>query len=41
VVVDFNRTINLPFAFTDYGPARAGGGNRLALALTAGEKNPR
>lgn len=27
VVVDFNRTINLPFAFTDYGTLpRAGGG---------------
>ncbi|MDX6291645.1 MAG: uncharacterized protein QOH50_720 [Kribbellaceae bacterium] len=42
VVVDFNRTINLPFAFTDYGTCPAPvEGNRLALALTAGEKNPR
>jgi uncharacterized protein len=42
VAVDFNRTVNLPFAFTDYGTCPAPvKGNRLALAVTAGEKRPR
>jgi uncharacterized protein (DUF1684 family) len=42
VVVDFNRTINLPFAFTQYGTCPAPvAGNRLGLAVTAGEKAPR
>ena len=42
VAVDFNRTVNLPFAFTDYGTCPAPvEGNRLALAVTAGEKRPR
>jgi uncharacterized protein len=42
VVVDFNRTINLPYAFTEYGTCPAPvPGNRLGLAVTAGEKAPR
>jgi hypothetical protein len=42
VAVDFNRTVNLPFAFTDYGTCPAPvEGNRLALPVTAGEKRPR
>jgi uncharacterized protein (DUF1684 family) len=42
VVVDFNRTINLPFAFTDYGTCPAPvEGNSLPLTVTAGEKSPR
>jgi uncharacterized protein (DUF1684 family) len=42
VVVDFNRAINLPYAFTDYGTCPAPvSGNRLALPVTAGEKRPR
>ena len=39
VTVDFNRAINLPFAFTQYGTCPAPVvGNRLALPVTAGEK---
>ncbi|QNE19085.1 DUF1684 domain-containing protein [Kribbella qitaiheensis] len=42
VALDFNRTINLPYAFTDYGTCPAPiPGNRLALPVTAGEKVPR
>ena len=42
VAVDFNRAINLPFAFTDYGTCPAPVvGNRLGLDVTAGEKAPR
>lgn len=41
VVLDFNRTLNYPSAFTDFGacpaPMQA---NRLAFAVTAGEKKP-
>lgn len=42
VVVDFNRTINYPSAFTDFGtcPAPAPG-NRLAVPVEAGERDPR
>lgn len=42
VVVDFNRAINLPYAFTDYGTCPAPvAGNQLAVPVTAGEKRPR
>lgn len=42
VLVDFNRAINLPFAFTDYGTCPAPlTGNQLALPVAAGEKSPR
>ncbi|MGW7679623.1 DUF1684 domain-containing protein [Kribbella sp. NPDC054772] len=42
VLIDFNRTINLPFAFTAYGTCPAPvSGNRLALPVTAGEKKLR
>jgi uncharacterized protein (DUF1684 family) len=42
VVIDFNRTINLPFAFTAYGTCPAPvAGNRLGLPVTAGEKKVR
>ncbi|WP_112249089.1 DUF1684 domain-containing protein [Kribbella monticola] len=42
VALDFNRTVNLPYAFTDYGTCPAPvAGNRLALPVTAGEKVPR
>ncbi|MEV8374407.1 DUF1684 domain-containing protein [Kribbella sp. NPDC056861] len=42
VVIDFNRAINLPFAFTDYGTCPAPVvGNQLALPVVAGEKRPR
>ncbi len=42
VVVDFNRAINYPSAFTDYGtcPAPAAA-NTLPVAVEAGEKDPR
>jgi uncharacterized protein (DUF1684 family) len=41
VVVDFNRTVNLPFAFTDHGTCPAPpANNRLDLAVTAGERAP-
>lgn len=42
VVVDFNRSINYPSAFTDFGtcPAPAPG-NRLPLPIEAGERDPR
>ncbi|WP_020388161.1 DUF1684 domain-containing protein [Kribbella catacumbae] len=42
VVVDFNRAINLPFAFTAFGTCPAPVvGNQLALRVTAGEKRVR
>jgi uncharacterized protein (DUF1684 family) len=42
VRIDFNRTINLPFAFTAYGTCPAPvPGNRLAVPVTAGEKRVR
>jgi uncharacterized protein (DUF1684 family) len=42
VEVDFNRTINLPYAFTDYGTCPAPvEGNRLPVPVTAGERQPR
>jgi uncharacterized protein (DUF1684 family) len=42
VLIDFNRTINLPFAFTAFGtcPAPATG-NRLGVPVSAGEKKVR
>lgn len=42
VVVDFNRAINYPSAFTDFGtcPAPAAG-NTLPVAISAGERDPR
>ncbi|MEU4288792.1 DUF1684 domain-containing protein [Kribbella sp. NPDC026596] len=42
VAIDFNRTVNLPFAFTAYGTCPAPvAGNRLGLPVTAGEKKVR
>ncbi|GAA1561758.1 hypothetical protein GCM10009804_18140 [Kribbella hippodromi] len=42
VAIDFNRTINLPFAFTAYGTCPAPvPGNRIDLPVTAGEKRVR
>jgi uncharacterized protein (DUF1684 family) len=42
VTIDFNRAVNFPFAFTDFGtcpaPIQA---NRLPIAVIAGEKSPR
>jgi uncharacterized protein len=39
VLIDFNRAINLPFAFTAYGTCPAPiAGNRLGVPVTAGEK---
>ncbi|MBM9465841.1 DUF1684 domain-containing protein [Nakamurella leprariae] len=41
IVVDFNRAVNMPFAFTAYGTCPAPvPGNRLPIAVTAGEQNP-
>jgi len=41
LVVDFNRTVNLPFAFTEYGTCPAPvPENTLPLAVTAGELAP-
>ncbi|GAA1337617.1 DUF1684 domain-containing protein [Arthrobacter roseus] len=41
VVLDFNRTLNYPFAFTDFGACPAPmNANRLALSVPAGEKKP-
>ena len=41
VVVDFNRAVNLPFAFTAYGTCPGPvTGNRIAVPVTAGEKRP-
>ena len=42
VHVDFNRSSNLPCSFTDYATCPvAPPENRLPIAVTAGEKNPR
>jgi uncharacterized protein len=42
VTLDFNRAANLPCAFTDYATCPvAPTENRLAVAVEAGEKNPR
>lgn len=42
VVVDFNRSINYPSAFTDFGTCPAPVvGNRIGVAIEAGERNPR
>ncbi len=42
VTLDFNRASNLPCAFTDYATCPvAPAANRLAVAVEAGEKNPR
>jgi uncharacterized protein len=42
VVLDFNRAINYPSAFTDYGTCPMPvAGNRVAAAIEAGEKKPR
>jgi len=42
VHLDFNRSANLPCAFTDYATCPvAPAENRLPIAVTAGEKNPR
>lgn len=42
VVVDFNRAINYPSAFTDYGTCPAPvTGNRINAAIEAGERDPR
>jgi len=41
LVVDFNRTVNLPFAFTEFGTCPAPvAGNDLPLPVTAGEQAP-
>jgi uncharacterized protein (DUF1684 family) len=41
LVVDFNRAVNLPFAFSDHGTCPAPvSGNRIAVPVTAGEKRP-
>ena len=42
VVVDFNRTVNLPFAFSEFGTCPAPvPGNHLSVAVNAGERAPR
>jgi uncharacterized protein (DUF1684 family) len=42
VILDFNRAANLPCSFTDYATCPvAPADNELALAVEAGEKNPR
>jgi uncharacterized protein len=42
VLIDFNRASNLPCSFTDFATCPvAPPENRLAVAVTAGEKNPR
>ena len=41
VRLDFNRTVNLPSAFSDYGTCpKPPAGNELSIAIEAGEKNP-
>ena len=41
VIIDFNRAVNLPFAFTEFGTCPAPvPGNDLPLAVTAGELAP-
>jgi hypothetical protein len=40
--LDFNRAVNLPYVFTDFGTSAAPlAGNHLPFAVTAGEKTPR
>ena len=40
--IDLNRTINLPYAFSDFGTCPAPvEGNHLPFAVTAGERDPR
>lgn len=42
VVIDFNRTVNLPFAFSEFGTCPAPvPGNHLPVAVNAGERAPR
>jgi uncharacterized protein (DUF1684 family) len=42
VTLDFNRASNLPCSFTDFATCPiAPAENRLAVAVEAGEKNPR
>lgn len=42
VVLDFNRTVNLPCAFTDYATCPvAPASNRLSIDIEAGEQDPR
>lgn len=42
LVVDFNRAVNLPFSFTEFGTCPAPvAGNDLPVAVTAGELAPR
>ena len=42
VVVDFNRTVNYPAAFSDFGTCPAPvEGNRIKVAVEAGERDPR
>jgi uncharacterized protein (DUF1684 family) len=42
VVIDFNRTVNLPFAFIEFGTCPAPvAGNHLSVAVNAGERAPR
>lgn len=41
VVADFNRTVNLPFAFTEFGTCPAPvPGNHLPVPVNAGERSP-
>jgi len=41
LVVDFNRTVNLPFVFTEFGTCPAPvAGNEVPAAVTAGEQAP-
>lgn len=41
VRLDFNRAVNLPSAFSDYGTCpKPPAGNTLSIAVEAGEKNP-
>jgi uncharacterized protein (DUF1684 family) len=42
LVIDFNRTVNLPFAFSEFGTCPAPvPGNHLPVAVNAGERAPR
>ena len=42
VEIDFNRAVNLPFSFSDYGTCPAPpSGNTLPFPVTAGELAPR
>jgi hypothetical protein len=41
VRLDFNRAVNMPSAFSDYGTCpKPPAGNELSIAVDAGEKNP-